>query len=168
MLLRSIADLDDNEGDVLLDGLSRLQMPANQWRRQVMYFPAESHWWRDKVHQHAQQWDEYRMQALHLPRKILDQPASRLSSGERQRLALIRGLSYQPKVLLLDEATANLDKTNTLAVEELIIGLIKSSDLMVLWISHDQDQRGRIATHEIEMHLGNCSPMSQHSQLAQL
>lgn len=160
LLLRAIADLDVNQGDVLLNGESRHQMPADQWRRQVMYFPADSHWWSEKVHQHAVEWDEDRMQALNLPLEILDQPASRLSSGERQRLALLRGLSYQPRVLLLDEPTANLDRTNTLALETLIQGLL-SSGLIVIWITHDREQRQRIGSQEMEIQQGHYGQVRQ-------
>ena len=49
LLLRAIADLDPNEGRVSLDGESREDMPAPDWRRRVAYLAAEAGWWADTV-----------------------------------------------------------------------------------------------------------------------
>src|SRR5690606_11730155 len=49
LLLRAIADLDPNEGSVILDDARREAMPAPRWRRLVGYLPAESGWWADRV-----------------------------------------------------------------------------------------------------------------------
>jgi putative ABC transport system ATP-binding protein len=49
LLLRMIADLDENTEKVLLRGVSREAMPAPQWRRQVIYNPAESGGWAEDV-----------------------------------------------------------------------------------------------------------------------
>ena len=46
-LLRAIADLDPNEGTVLLDGTPRETVPAPAWRRLVAYLPAEPGWGQD-------------------------------------------------------------------------------------------------------------------------
>ncbi len=79
-----------------------------------------------------------------MPQQIAKWQVSRLSSGERQRLALLRALDHNPKVLLLDEVTANLDQENTLKVENLIKSRLQQG-LIVIWVSHDQDQRERMA-----------------------
>src|SRR5690349_13121090 len=52
LCLRMIADLDGNEGDVLLDGASRRSFSAPAWRRQVVYNAAEPGWWHERVGDH--------------------------------------------------------------------------------------------------------------------
>ncbi len=51
---------------------------------------------------------------------VLGWSVARLSTGERQRLALVRLLAQTPEVLLLDEATANLDPSNGARVESVV------------------------------------------------
>jgi ABC-type iron transport system FetAB ATPase subunit len=145
LLLRAIADLDPNEGEAFLDGRPRSGFRAPDWRRAVTLVPAESHWWHDLVRLHAASWDSGLLQALGFDAQVLDWETRRLSSGERQRLALARALSLQPPVLLLDEATANLDNSNTARVERLLHDYQRDNGAAILWVSHDPEQRARIA-----------------------
>jgi ABC-type lipoprotein export system ATPase subunit len=74
-------------------------------------------------------------------------PVQRLSTGERQRLALIRGFVMEPVVLLLDEPTGPLDPESTHAVEAHIRKML-AGGAAVLMVSHDPAQPGRLgATH---------------------
>ena len=73
---------------------------------------------------------------------------SRLSTGEKQRLALVRLLQNQPRALLLDEPTASLDTTNIGHMEQLVLDYCKNQQVPVLWVSHDSEQLGRVADRE--------------------
>lgn len=159
LLLRAIADLDpddplaDGPGHVFVSGAERREMPASKWRRLVRYVPAEPAWWADTVRQHLPpDADPARLlRSLGLEPAILDRPLAVLSTGERQRLALVRALIDEPRVLLLDEPTAALDPTNTALVEELIRFQILQGRSVIL-VSHDPEQARRLA--HSELHLG--------------
>jgi tungstate transport system ATP-binding protein len=73
-----------------------------------------------------------------------DRPARRLSGGEQQRLAIARALALAPTLLLLDEATANLDPRQTKLVEDLI-GTIASAGVKIVFATHDLGQARRLA-----------------------
>ena len=146
LLLRAVADLDPNEGLVTLDGRDRSTIAGPEWRRLVGYVPAEPGWWADTVGGHFGEWTA----ALALLRDLGFQeaakawPITRLSTGERLRLALVRALMVRPRVLLLDEPTAALDAVSVAAVESLIKARIEAG-LAVLWVTHDPEQAKRVA-----------------------
>ena len=146
LLLRSIADLDPNEGTVKLDGTLREAMPAPAWRRQVTYLAAEPGWWSDTVQEHFTAWDDAMplVTRLGLPDDCGPWPIQRLSTGERQRLGLVRALMLHSRVLLLDEPTSALDSASAAAVESLIAERA-SSGTSVVWSTHDHAQARRVA-----------------------
>lgn len=166
LLLRALADLDPHEGEAWLDGTACSCLPAPAWRRRVALLPAESFWWYDRVGDHFDlvppsgtgrglggrtpadavgQTIQTLLVHLGFKPEVLEWTVSRLSTGERQRLALARLLALQPQVLLLDEATANLDPPNRDRVEGLIQDYRRKQGAAVLWVSHDPDQRRRLA-----------------------
>jgi ABC-type iron transport system FetAB ATPase subunit len=144
LLLRALADLDPHRGIAWLNDRPATDFAAPDWRRRVCYLPAESHWWSDRVRDHFPLVDDATLSALGLPGEIPGWAVSRLSSGERQRLAVARLLSVQPEVLLLDEPTANLDPANTERVERVVADYRDRHAATVLWVSHDADQRKRL------------------------
>ena len=143
LLLRALADLDPHEGQMWLDGVAAGEMDVSLWRRQVGLLPAESAWWHDGVGDHFSDIDETALAAVGFTREVLDWQIAKLSSGERQRLALLRLLIQRPKVLLLDEPTANLDAENTLRIETLLKDYRRDHQAAILWVSHDLDQLNR-------------------------
>jgi len=146
LLLRVLADLDPPQGEISLDGKSYDTIPAPLWRRQVVYLPSESGWWSDSVADHFPVWEKALpwVKALHLPMTIRNRTVQRLSTGERQRLALARALVLRPRVLLLDEPTSGLDSQTTQAVEQIISEYL-ATGASALWVTHDLEQARRIA-----------------------
>ncbi len=146
LLMRALSDLDPNHGDVSLDDQARDAMPAPQWRRLVTYLPAESGWWAANVGAHFADWRqaEPMVTALGLPAASRDWPITQLSTGERQRLALIRALVQHPRVLLLDEPTGGLDEAARTAVEQMV-GAELAQGAAALWATHDAAQARRLA-----------------------
>lgn len=146
LFLRALADLDPNRGEVLLDDRAREAMPAPDWRRQVTYVAAESGWWAEHVGTHftAPEAAAELAVALGLAPDCLDWPVSRLSTGERQRLALLRALVQHPRVLLLDEPTSGLDATAAAAVEALLRQALARGTAILL-VTHDAAQAARLA-----------------------
>lgn len=74
-----------------------------------------------------------------------DYPARNLSSGEKQRLSVIRAHLLEPDILFLDEPTANLDPTATATLEK----MIKKTNMTTIMATHDLMQAKRIAEHII-------------------
>ncbi len=145
LLLRAVADLDPHEGEARVDGERQDLLNGPEWRQRVGYLPAESHWWYPRVGDHFNGPATPLVAALGLPEEALDWEVERLSSGERQRLALARLLAGEPRALLLDEATANLDPESTERVERLVGDYRRKAGVAVLWVSHDRGQRARVA-----------------------
>jgi len=158
LLMRALADLDLNQGTVMLDERPREDIPAPEWRKRVAYVPAESGWWADRVGDHFENTAglEPLLIRAGLADDALNWPVSRLSTGEKQRLALLRALAQSPGYLLLDEPTSALDET----ARELIEDLIRSemaSGTGVLLITHDADQAQRFGGRQMWMDAGTLS-----------
>ncbi|MGA7981787.1 MAG: ABC transporter ATP-binding protein [Chromatiaceae bacterium] len=166
LLLRAVADLDPRPGEVWLDGVARSSMPAPEWRRRVGLLPAEAHWWAEHVGNHfpflsggteQPSWLEL-LEILGFESDVLEWAVSRLSTGERQRLAFARLVANQPEALLLDEATANLDPANRERVEALVSAYRAEHAAPVLWVSHDPEQRRRLDGRSLVIHERRLEP----------
>lgn len=146
LLLRALADLDPHAGGIWLEGQPQETISPIQWRKTVAYLAAESRWWGDAVAEHfPTPLPPEILAELLLPAEAMQWPVNRLSSGERQRLALLRLLHLnQPRVLLLDEPTANLDPETALLAEGLIQRYGRERPAAILWVSHDPRQIRRV------------------------
>jgi len=151
LMLRSLADLDVNDGSVYLQGVQRERISPTEWRRQVGYLPAESRWWAETVGEHFPRLQADILSQLGFEDEVMGWQAERLSSGERQRLALARLLSNQPRVLLLDEPTANLDPVNIQRLERLVTDYLRRYQAACLWVTHARDQIERIASRVLTL-----------------
>ena len=154
VFLRMIADLDPCSGEVLLDGTARETWPASTWRSMVVYQPAEPAWWEPTAEAHfSREQSAFACELLamlNLKPGVLQADLARLSTGERQRLALIRSLACKPKVLLLDEPAASLDPTSTIAMEALLRTNL-SAGMSIIIVTHSDQQAERLALRLLRM-----------------
>lgn len=155
-ILRAIADLDPVDGQLFLDGTERRELAPLVWRRAVRYVAAEPGWWTDTPRGTLPALAGSRarvvrfLAALGLAEDMLDRPVSLLSTGERQRIALVRALVDEPKVLLFDEPTAALDVAATALVEELIrFQLLAGRSILIA--SHNNTLIDRLAHARLQL-----------------
>ena len=84
----------------------------------------------------------------------IDHLPSELSGGEQQRVAIARALVKDPKLLLADEPTGNLDSTTSREIMDLIQQLNRDHGLTIILVSHDEEAVRRIAGHIINLEDG--------------
>jgi putative ABC transport system ATP-binding protein len=73
----------------------------------------------------------------------LKRRATDLSQGEKQRAAICRALLPQPKLILADEATGNLDPENKVKILDLLFAAVDEHDTTLLAVTHDHELLGR-------------------------
>jgi lipoprotein-releasing system ATP-binding protein len=83
------------------------------------------------------------LQQVGLGERLSHRPA-RLSGGEQQRVALVRALANDPKILLADEPTGNLDHTTAASVMDTLIAIVRASGLAALIATHNLELAGRL------------------------
>ncbi len=82
----------------------------------------------------------------------LDENPSALSGGQQQRLVIARALAMKPKVLLMDEPTANLDPLATEKIEDLIYELKREYTIVI--VTHSPAQAARVSDYVAFLYLG--------------
>jgi molybdate transport system ATP-binding protein len=85
---------------------------------------------------------------------LLDRSTQRLSGGERQRVAMGRALLSQPKLLLMDEPLAGLDREAKGDILPYLERLAAAQTLPILYVSHDEAEVSRLAARTIRMRAG--------------
>jgi ABC-type multidrug transport system ATPase subunit len=157
-LLRAMCDLDPWQGSMQLAGVDAHSIPAPEWRQRIGYLPADALWWHDTVGPHfpytSELPEKYNWEAAGFESDVTHWEISRLSSGERQRLAMLRLLCRRPHALLLDEPTAHLDPKSALMMEALVQNYQKTNNIPVLWVTHIPEQLDRITHSQYLMHHG--------------
>jgi iron complex transport system ATP-binding protein len=87
--------------------------------------------------------------------ELADRSFNELSAGQHQKVMLARGLAQEPKILLLDEPTSNLDIRYQLEITRLLRDLSHSQKMIVLMISHDINIASKYSDNIIMLHGGN-------------
>lgn len=77
--------------------------------------------------------ETFKLNESYLNKKIID-----LSGGEKQRVAFVRNLIFEPDVLLLDEVTSALDDENKNIIQQFILDELKGKT--ILWVTHDSNE----------------------------
>jgi iron complex transport system ATP-binding protein len=154
-LLHALAGIGSPGGEISLNGLDPRSLGPAQRSAHVTYLPAtrDIHWpllARDLI---ALSGGEGPHPALELG-KVLDRRMDSLSTGERSRVLIARALAPRPKLLLLDEPTANLDPLWQIRLMELVRDEISRADRCALIAIHDLDSAERFADRIIVMDKG--------------
>ena len=76
-----------------------------------------------------------------------------LSGGERQRVAVARALMNQPRLILADEPTGNLDEATGAAVIELLLGLCRETGTTLVLVTHNADHAAK-CSRKLVLHSG--------------
>jgi len=147
--LRAVVDIIPHEGEICLNGRKCSGTPPCEWRKKVSLVPSESRWWYDDVGKHfpgnyldspQAEW----MRQLGFTDDVMNWRVSRLSTGEKQRLAFLRAMINNPQILLLDEPTSALDRHYSTQLEKLLLDLRRQQRIGLIWVSHDIDQLQRV------------------------
>jgi molybdate transport system ATP-binding protein len=144
-------------GEVLFDSSAGVDLPAR--RRRVGYVPQDALLFphldvRRNILYGASSADwsivagtVERLGIAHLT----DRHVAELSGGERQRVALVRALAARPRLLLLDEPLAALDKAMKRVVLDLLIELRDREALPIIYVTHVSGEAIAIADHAVRL-----------------
>lgn len=158
-LLRILALLDiPDEGDLIWKGISYRDSDPRIWRTRMTYVAQQAVMLAGSVEDnlktvhllHRQPYDQdlarRLLTGMGLENLDIHKRAIDLSGGEKQRIALIRSMMLRPEVLLLDEVTASLDRTNARLVEEQLTRWSQQEGTSLVWVTHDQEQAQSFST----------------------
>ena len=139
------------QGEIFIDGTPISEINLKLWRASFAYVTQIPHFFSGSLRQNLFWFDDTNRQDLQRSKLLellklkdvireqgLDTPlvddAGRMSGGERQRLAILRALLQQPQILVLDEATSEVDSET----EEAIFDYLSTLDLTLIFITHNE------------------------------
>jgi putative ABC transport system ATP-binding protein len=93
------------------------------------------------------------LNAVELPKSLINKDISQLSGGEQQRVNLIRTLANHPEVLLLDEPTSSLDIKTEDTIEKLLLNLSKQG-ISIIIVTHSLEQAKRLTNQLLVLREG--------------
>ena len=152
-LLRMVAGMDTPTSGTVWFGDREVTHAAIEQRGTAMVFQNYALWphmtvqrnveFGPKMHGYSRRKREEVAQRALLRTKMQEysqRKPNQLSGGQQQRVAIARALATGAKVLLLDEPLSNLDAQLRLHMREELLGLIKSSSITALYVTHDQKE----------------------------
>jgi iron complex transport system ATP-binding protein len=154
-LLHALAGIGAPSGAVTMDGVDPRKLGPGQRPRYLTYLPAtrDIPWPLLASDLIALGGGDAEFAALELA-PLLDRRIDTLSTGERSRVLIARALAPRPKLLLLDEPTANLDPLWQIRLMELVREEIADSRRAALVAIHDLDSAARYADRILVMSHG--------------
>jgi ABC-type multidrug transport system fused ATPase/permease subunit len=140
---------DSVEGDIHVDGMNIKSFSRSSWRRKISYVSQDSFLFDDTIENNIKAgYDASSAEVVEAAKKahaldfILEAPAGfatmvgengvRLSGGQKQRIAIARAILRTPDIIILDEATSNLDGVSEHAIREALDELRESCAVLVV------------------------------------
>jgi len=166
-LLHLLGALDmPTQGEVYYQGKNIHQLSNNEqakWRNQCLGFVYQFHHLLSEFNalenvamplliggesiKVATQKSQAILKRVGLEHRVLHRP-SELSGGERQRVAIARALINEPKLVLADEPTGNLDAKSAESIYQLIVSLNEESGTAFVVVTHDQQLANKLTRQE--------------------
>ena len=166
-ILRIIAGLEQAErGDVRWEGQSLANVPVHQRNFGLMFqdyalFPHLDVFENVAFGLRRQKWTEnaIRLRVAEVLKQVNlsafgKRRVAELSGGEQQRVALARALAPRPRLLMLDEPLASLDRALRERLMDELRGILHHTNIPAIYVTHDQQEAFTIADKVILLHEG--------------